>query len=171
MGKCTRDTAELINITELEDNTLLNNLIAQGITDNTSVDQIQLDVSAFTDKYVTPTFGRYAVFEHQGRNLEVQVHPDALELMDPEMPRGNYYRGINEAGKNLFNKKYYTRAADDVSESIFVATHAFVYAYYDLETKGMYEAMGTSPMGGASFEDIKSREGYAAFINGAAKNT
>ena len=152
-------------------NTMLNNLIAQGITEGKSTEQIQLDVSDFTDKYITPTFGRYAVFEHQDRNIEVQIHPDALELMDPEMPRGNYYRGINEAGKNIFNKKYYTRAADDVHESIFNATFAFAYAYFDLETKGMYEAMGTSPMGGASFEDIKSREGYAAFINGAAKNT
>ena len=30
MAKCTRDTAELINITELEDNTLLNNLTVES---------------------------------------------------------------------------------------------------------------------------------------------
>lgn len=152
-------------------NTLLNNLIAQGITDNKSVDQIQLDVSAFADDYVTPTFGRYAVFEHDDRNLEVQLHPDALELMDPEMPRGNYYRGFNEAGKNIFQKEFSTRAADDVSESVFNAVFAFSYAFHELETKGMYEAMGTDPMGGASFEDIKSRQGFAAFVDGSVKNT
>ena len=153
-------------------NTMLNNLIAQGITDNKSVDQIQLDVSAFVDEYVTPTFGRYAVFEHDDRNLEIQLHPEALDLVDSEMPRGNYYRGFNEVGKNVFQKEFSTRAADDVSESVFNAVFAFSYAFHELETKGMYEAMGTDPLGESAFpEQVKSRDGFAAFVDGSVKNT
>jgi hypothetical protein len=153
-------------------NTMLNNLIAQGITDNRSIEQIQMDVSNFTDNFITPTFGRYAVFEHDDRNMEIQVHPDALRLMDDEMPRGNYYRGFNELGKNVFNEKFSTRAADDVHESLYSAVFAFAFAFNDLDSKGMYEAMGVDPLGESAFPDqTKSRDGMTAFINGAVKNT
>lgn len=152
-------------------NTLMRNFIKQGIDKGDTKEQIAVKLANWWDTQISPNFGRYMVFEHSNRGVEIELAPSALELIDPDMPRNPNNMIWGNIAKNITQKHFDTRSDVDVAETTYMTVAAMAYNMFNIDVNEYYENMRQDPLGQAPFEPEKSRYNMLAFVNGSVKNT
>lgn len=153
--------------------TLMRNVVASLIDQGVRSEDIAFESAKFYEQNVTPVFGQYSVFENDGRNIEIQLHPSTLEYVDPEMKHYKpAFTFLNEVGKNFNQESFELRSGEDVTETTFVSVMGAAYTMFNVDMVSFYEGMGENELAAYSERNLeKSKTGMRAFINGSIKNT